>query len=457
MNVQTVSSSFASDEGQQLPHYQPSQLALFGARPAFSQPLHVGRPNIPSAGQILTRIHDILQRAWLTNDGKYVQQFERKIAAYAGTKHCVCTCNATAALQLAIRALEMTGEVIVPSLTFIATAHALSWQGVSPVFADVDPKSWNVDAAAVERLITSRTSGILGVHLFGEPCDVGALQEIADRHRLRLLFDASHAFGCSWGSQRIGGFGDAEVFSFHATKFVNAAEGGAVVTNNDRLAERLRGMRNFGFDATGLVGTMGINGKMSELSAAVGLTSLEHVRDLIQINQRNQEAYRRSIGQLPGITVREFGRAGNHNYQYVVVAIDADKAGLSRDDLLCVLRAENVLARRHFFPGCHRATPYSDISNRRSLPVTERLLEQVLLLPNGMSVSVRDIERIGELFKSSLSQAKAIGELLSKRRFAESARRRVDPSDVSFPQSTGTLHAPFGKSAMTVGDATQPA
>ena len=199
-------------------------LACFGGPPAFADELHVGRPNIGDRQKLAKRLDDILERRWLTNDGDYVKEFEARIAELARVKHCVVTCNATIALEIMIRALQLSGEVIVPSFTFIATAHALQSQNITPVFCDIDPQTHTLDPTKVEQLITERTTAILAVHLWGRPCEVDALAEIARRHRLKLLFDSAHAFGCSYQGRMIGSFGDAEVFSFHATKFVNSLD-----------------------------------------------------------------------------------------------------------------------------------------------------------------------------------------------------------------------------------------
>ncbi|KKK55456.1 hypothetical protein LCGC14_3074370, partial [marine sediment metagenome] len=231
-----------------------SDLAIFGAAPAFNEPLHVGRPNIGNKGKFYERLDDILDRRWLTNDGCYVGEFEQKVAEYLGVKHCIAICNGTIALEIAIRALGLTGEVILPSFTFVATASALRWQGITPVFCDIDYQTYGLDWREIERAITPRTTGIIGVHVFGRPCATEMLTSIAKGNGLSLLFDAAHAFGCSHGGRMIGNFGNAEVFSFHATKFFNTFEGGAIVTNDDELAERVRLMKNFGFAGHGRVG-----------------------------------------------------------------------------------------------------------------------------------------------------------------------------------------------------------
>ena len=276
-------------------------LAIFGGAPAFDEKLHVGRPNIGDRQRLLGRINDLLDRKWLTNHGPYVQEFEQRIAEMAGVRNCIAMCNGTVALEIVIKATGLTGEVIVPSFTFVATVHALQWQGITPVFCDVNPRTHHIDPGQVEQMITPRTTGIIGVHLWGRPCEVDALTEVARRHGLKLLFDAAHAFGCSYKGRMIGNFGYAEVFSFHATKVFNTFEGGAVVTNNDELAAKVRLMNNFGFAGYDDVAYIGINGKMSEVAAAMGLTSLENLEEFIACNHRNYKHYRQQLAQIPGV------------------------------------------------------------------------------------------------------------------------------------------------------------
>ena len=262
-------------------------LAINGSPPLFTEPLHVGRPNIGNHAVFLERARQILESQWLSNNGPMAQAFEREVARFLGVKHCVAMCNGTIALEIATRALEMHGEVIVPSYTFIATAHALQWQAITPIFADIDPVTHNLDPVAVRKMITPRTTGILGVHLWGRPAPVEALQEIADEHHLHLMYDASHGFGCSHGGQLLGNFGECEVFSFHATKFFNTFEGGAIVTNDDALAEKTRLMRNFGFVNYDHVIYPGTNGKLTEIAAAMGLTNLQELDRFVAVNWRN--------------------------------------------------------------------------------------------------------------------------------------------------------------------------
>lgn len=378
------------------------QFAVLGAPPAFPEVLHVGRPNIGDRDRLLDRLNDMLDRRWLTNDGPYVQEFEARIAAAVGVRHCVATCNASMALSIAAHAAGVRGEVIVPAFTFVATAHALRWIGLEPVICDVDPLTHNIDPEAAERLISSRTAAIMGVHVWGRPCAPEALERLARAHNLILLFDAAQAFGCSSQGRMLGGFGDAEVLSFHATKVVTAGEGGAVVTNDDRLAEIARLARNFGFADYDDVRALGTNGKMSELGAALGLSSLEQHADFIAANRRNHHAYAAGLADVAGITLMSYDDTEACSYQYVVVEVD-EAAGLSRDALMVVLHAEGVLARRYFAPGLHRVEPYrSELHTPKRLRHTERLCGRVLTLPTGTSISDEAIRTICNLIRRAL-------------------------------------------------------
>ncbi|MDD4869213.1 MAG: DegT/DnrJ/EryC1/StrS family aminotransferase [Kiritimatiellae bacterium] len=372
----------------------------------FKESLHVGKPNVGNRARFLSHIDDILKSRWFTNNGRFVQEFEWRIAEKLNVDHCVVVCNATVGLEIVLRALDITGEVIIPSFTFVATAHALQWLGITPVFCDVNPATHNIDPSKVEALITSRTTGIIGVHIWGRPCDVIALDEIARRRGLKLLFDAAHAFGCSHNGRMIGNFGHAEVFSFHATKFVNTFEGGAIVTNDDELAKRVRSMKNFGFD--GDVISIGTNGKMSEISAAMGLANLGDMEKLIKTNIRNYHCYEKELKNIHGVTLISYDRNERSNYQYVILEIDQDKTGVTRDQLLKTLHSCNILARRYFHPGCHRMEPYKSLFPYAGLllPETERLCEKVLCLPTGTSVSENDIQQICEIIRGVLGKSR---------------------------------------------------
>ncbi len=390
-------------------------LAIFNGTPAFSQTLHVGQPNIGNRKKLFKRLNDLLERDWLTNNGPYVCDFEQRIASRLNVKHCIAMCNGTIALEIAARALGLKGEVIIPSYTFIATAHSLQWQKISPVFCDIDPRTHTIDPEKIESLITPRTTGIMGVHLWGRPCNVESLEKIARKNNLRLLFDAAHAFGCSHTGKMIGGFGDAEIVSFHATKFINSFEGGAVLTNDDNLAEKMRLMRNFGFAGLDNVIYIGTNGKMNEAAAAMGLTSLESFDAFLEVNHRNYHLYRKYVRDIPGISMMAYNETEKNNYQYIVLEIDENKIIINRDLLIQILHAENIRARRYFYPCCHRMEPYiSKYPNAsRQLPETEKIADRIICLPTGMAVGPGDIEKIAAVLQLSCNAGADISKRLS--------------------------------------------
>jgi dTDP-4-amino-4,6-dideoxygalactose transaminase len=378
-----------------------ADLAINGAPPAFDQPIHVGRPNIGNRETFLEKVAEIFDNQWLTNNGPFVQEFESRIASYLGVRHCVAMCNGTIALEIAIRALGLEGEVIVPSWTFVATAHALYWQGITPVFADIDPATHNLDPDAVRRMITPRTTGIIGVHLWGRAAPVEELQAIADQHKLKLMFDAAHAFGSTYKGQSIGSFGACEVLSFHATKSFNTFEGGAVVTNDDELAQAMRLMRNFGFAGYDNVIHPGTNGKMVEICAAMGLTNLDAHSDVVEVNKRNHKAYATALADIPGITILAYDPDELNSHHYVVVEVGEDCPS-RRNELVDALHAENILARKYFWPGSHHMKPYRDLypHARLMLPNTERVAESVIVLPSGTNLPQDAIECISNVIRA---------------------------------------------------------
>ena len=395
-----------------------SDLAIFGSSPAFKETLHVGRPNIGNREQLLQDFHQILDSRWLTNNGPFVQEFEKKTASYLGVNHCIAMCNATIALEIVIRGLGLSGEVIVPSFTFVATAHSLQWQEITPVFCDIDPQTHTIEPEKIESLITPRTTGIIGVHLWGKPCAINVLIEIANRRNLKLVFDAAHAFGCSFMGQMIGNFGEAEVFSFHATKFINAFEGGMVATNNDKLAAKLRLMKNFGFAGYDNVVHIGTNGKMNEICAAMGLASLSNMDEIVTVNRRNYKQYKTELADLPGVNLLHYDQSEKNNFQYIVLEIDKTITGISRDQLMSVLHAENIFARRYFYPGCHRMEPYRSYFPHTGLllPETEKLTEKILILPTGTAISTADITMICGIIRLGIDQGEPIQYMLASQK-----------------------------------------
>jgi dTDP-4-amino-4,6-dideoxygalactose transaminase len=357
---------------------------------------------VPDRERFLQRLGEILDRRWFSNDGPVVREFEDAIARFLGVEHCIATCNGTVALEIASRALGLAGEVIVPSFTFVATAHALQWRGLRPVFCDVDPVTHNIDPAGVEALITPRTSAILGVHLWGRPCAIAALEEIAERHGLALFFDAAHAFASSCAGRFLGNFGRCEILSFHATKFLHSFEGGALVTNDAELAGRARLMRNFGFEGYDNVVSAGTNGKLSEPCAAMGLTNLECIDGLVAANRRSYRAYRAGLDGIAGIRLLEYDESERCNFQYVVLEVDRESFGLARDELVDGLQRQGVLARRYFWPGVHRMAAYrSERAASPSLPATEWLAERVVTLPAASAVDQEEIAQICSLIRNA--------------------------------------------------------
>lgn len=375
--------------------------------PYFSEPLHVGRPNVGSRDRLMERIDGALERLWFTNDGPLVREFEARVAELTQVRHCVAVSNATTGIQVAAKALGIGpgDEVIVPSFTWVATAHALDWIGAVPVFCELDEETGTADVAHVERLIGPRTRAIMDVHVFGRPARIDELTKLAAAHGLHLLFDAAHAFGCTYRSKPIGGFGTAEIFSFQATKFVNSFEGGAIVTDDDALADRLRAMRHQGLNAAHEITGSGTVARMHEISAAMGLTSLESADHFTAINRRNYRLYEQYLDGLPGVRVRPQDPNELSNCQYVVIEVDAVRAGLHRDELQAVLQRHNVLARAYFSPGCHSCEPYrSDLARHAPdpLPKVEALTERVLSLPTGTAVGPEEVRGVCRILRAAV-------------------------------------------------------
>ena len=390
-----------------------NELAVLGGSPLFKEALHVGRPNIPPVDAVLARIRSALERGWLTNDGPLVRQLEAELAEYLGVPHCVAMANGTVAMEVLARALNLSGEVIVPAFTFVATAHAFAWLGLDPVFCDIDPATHTIDVRSAEKRITARTSAIVGVHLWGTGCKVHELEEMAARHGIPVIYDAAHALGATIGNQRIGNFGAAEVFSFHATKFFNTFEGGAVTTRDEVLAKRLRLLRNFGFAGYDDVTALGTNAKLSEAHAAMGLSLVEQIDELLERNASTWVCYADALRDVRGLQLMQMQDGYGSNYQYVVVVVQEDSP-LTRDQLLNVLWQENVRARRYFFPGLHRMQPYAAREDV-SLPNTEAAADHVLVLPAGATVTETEVRAVTGLLELALANADKLGTKLPAR------------------------------------------
>lgn len=363
----------------------------------------MGCPNLGDRAVFDRLVNQIFERRWFTNSGVVEREFEAQLCAYLGVAHCIPVCNATIGLQLACKALQLTGEVIVPAFTFVATPHSMRWEGLQPVFADVDRKTHTICPEHVESLITGKTAAIVGVHLWGNPCATRQLEQLGAKYRIPVFYDAAHAFGCSQHGTMIGNFGRCEVFSFHATKFFNTFEGGAIATNDEQLAHRIRLMKNFGFDGMDHVAHLGTNAKLPEISAAMGISMFARLDDLLRHNKANYDQYQSRLGCIPGLSVLTYDPEEHSNWQYIVVEIDQTEFGVSRDQALQQLHRHNVRARRYFYPGCHRAEPYKSAPGHGSAELinTDILCNDVLCLPTGDAVSTADVNTICDILIAS--------------------------------------------------------
>lgn len=389
-------------------------LALLGGAPLFDRMLYVGRPSMAPDAEVHARIQSALDRRWLTNDGPLVQELERRCGERLQVSHCLAVNNATLGLEVALRALDVQGEVLLPAFTFIGTAHAVQWLGLTPVFCDVRDADHGLDPEEVERRITPATGAILAVHLWGRACAVEALEAIARRHGIPLILDAAHAMGCGHAGRPLGSRGTVEVFSLHATKGLNALEGGLITTGDAALAERIRLMRNFGIPGEDQVRCVGTNAKMNEFSAGVGLANLDHFDDLCAHNRRLHAAYGQALADAPGLRLMqpEPGQAFSHHY--IVLEVLAG-APLHRDLLVSLLRAENVYARRYFRPGCHHGEPYrSRPGGPPVLPVTDRLCQTLLQLPSGLQITPEEAHRLGQRLAWCLRHGDAVATRLPR-------------------------------------------
>ncbi len=344
-------------------------------------PAVFGKPNIAPKDMFLERVAEVMSSGWLTNNGPQVRELEAEIAEFLNVKHVVLVTNATIGLQIALRSLVSIGEGVMPSFTFAVTSQAATWCGYTPTFVDIDPISQQLDVSQIEATITPRTRAILPVHMWGEACDVRAIQEIATRHGLKVIYDAAHAFGSSYGDIPIGGFGDAEVFSFHATKCFSTLEGGAITTNCDQTAERLRELRAFGVTPDG-VDAIGTNGKMSELHAAHGLCLLTEFPAIVHWNNRILDVIEASIAGTDGLRIVPTRYRGRTNAHYAILQLTHHAE--HRDALITALKGRGIHCRPYFTPPCHLHTGFD---NRSHLPHTEFAASSTIAIPSGMQLS----------------------------------------------------------------------
>jgi len=368
--------------------------------PAFDEPLYVNRPVAVNKPGFLSRFDKIWDAHWFTNDGPMVQELEQALADYLGVKHCVLASNGTAAMGLLIDALELGGEVILPAFTFVSTAHLLTLRKVMPVFADICPDGHDLSVEHCRALITDRTSAIIATHIWGRPAQIQDLQALCDKAGIPLIFDAAHAFGARSGGQMLGRFGRAEVFSFHATKLFHTFEGGAVTTQDDSLADRLRKFRNFGFTEYDQVDCIGTNAKMSEVHAAMGLANLETIDEILAQTKNVYDAYDDGLRSIKGLELVGPRAKAETNHYYIPVLVDEAKFGMTRDELVARLHEQNVLVRRYFYPGTHQLAPYkTGEGHEHRLPATDQVSSRIVVFPGGASLTVPDVSRLCELLE----------------------------------------------------------
>jgi dTDP-4-amino-4,6-dideoxygalactose transaminase len=365
-------------------------------RPVFSKLLPIVDPEGVPGEEFLEEVREILASKQLTN-GAYVRKFEEAAAEYLGVAHCVAVSSCTAGLLLVLKVSDLSGEVILPSFTFHATAHAVVWNGLTPVFADCDAKTFCIAPEAVRAQVSSRTVAILAVHLFGNPAAIEELEEIAAGSRIPLVFDAAHAFGSSRQSKRLGGFGTAEVFSFSPTKLVVAGEGGLVTTRDTRLAERLRAARNYGDAGNYNPEVLGVNARMSEINAAMALHGLMGLDARIERRNEIRLRYERTLRDVAGIRFQEVSEGGRSTFKDFSVIVDEKEFGHSRDWLVEVLHRENIGARKYFSPPVHRQKLYSAMWDGRALPVTDLVSDGVVSLPIYSSLSDDSVDKVCEV------------------------------------------------------------
>lgn len=365
----------------------------------FDQPIYVTRPLFPDYGIYTNRLKEIWESKWLSNDGPQHARLEDELLAYLKTPYLSLFNNGTTALTVAIQALRLQGEVITTPFSFPATTHALAWNNITPVFCDIDRETMTIDPNKIEQLITNRTTAILGVHVYGIPCHVEQIKEIADRHGLRIIYDAAHAFGTEVNGNPIGGFGDITMFSFHPTKLFHTSEGGALVYDDINLKQRIDLLKNFGIKNEFEVTMPGINGKMNELSALMGQCVLQVIDDEKKKRQKIRVQYESVLGGVDGIQIIQVGDGVEDSCQYLVVRIQADEFGASRDEVYDNLRSYNVHARKYFYPlisdyPCYHQLP---TANDDSLLNAKSISDEVLCLPYYGDLTEADALKICEI------------------------------------------------------------
>lgn len=367
----------------------------------FDEPVLVTRPLMPKIENFNNRIREIWKSKWLTNNGKQHQTLEKSLKKYLGINNLALYSNGTMALMLGLRSLNLTGEVITTPFTFPATTQALDWNGLTPVFCDIDPITLNIDANKIESLITDKTSAILAVHVFGNPCDVEKIQKIADKHNLKVIYDGAHAFGTQINGKPISNYGDLTMFSFHATKLFNTIEGGAVAFNDRSLEEPLFQLKNFGLSGPEEVVLSGLNAKMNEFQAAMGLEVLKIVDEEREKRKKIKRIYEENLKDIPGIRIVTKLENDSSSYQYFVIEIDEKKFGKSRDFVHKELKKYSVFTRRYFYPLCSEFSWYKNLKSAKAsnLLQAHKTVTQVLSLPYYGELKLTSVEKICNIIK----------------------------------------------------------
>ena len=356
----------------------------------------VTSPLLPSLDDFMPYLQDIWNRKWLTNNGHYHQELEKALCEYLKVPYISLFTNGTLPLITALQALRITGEVITTPYSFVATTHSLWWNGIKPVFVDIDPVTGNLDPDKIEAAITPRTTAIMPVHVYGQPCDTKRIQEIADKYGLKVIYDAAHAFGVEVNGESILNAGDMSTLSFHATNVYNTIEGGALVMHDEATKKRIDYLKNFGFANETTVVAPGINSKMDEVRSAYGLLNLKQVDAAIEARHKVANQYREALRDVPGIRVMEDMPGVRHNYSYFPIFIDAEKYGMTRDELYFKMKENNVLGRRYFYPLISEFSTYRGLESARpeNLPVATHIANTVICLPMYHSLTDDDVKRI---------------------------------------------------------------
>lgn len=356
----------------------------------------VTSPLLPPLEEFKPYLEDIWRRKWLTNNGYYHKELENALCEYLGVPYISLFTNGTLPLICALQALRITGEVITTPYSFVATTHALWWNGIKPVFVDIDRRTGNIDPEKIEAAITPKTTAIMPVHVYGQPCEMERIQEIANTYGLKVIYDAAHAFGVEKEGKSLLAAGDMSTLSFHATKVYNTVEGGALVCQDAQTKQRIDYLKNFGFANETTVVAPGINGKMDELRAAYGLLSLKHVDEAIAKRKQVALRYREALRQVRGITFFEDRPGVKHNYSYFPIFINEKEYGMSRDALYEKMKAAGVYGRRYFYPLISTFSTYRGLESARpsNLPNAHKMAEEVICLPMHHGLSEEDVDRV---------------------------------------------------------------